>query len=59
MYKNYNVAQLTFTKETSVLILTNDMSRHVNIIAETIPSERRQTLGDSSPKLCLYLYSYF
>ena len=34
MYKDYNMTQLT---QTSVLIPTNDISRHVNNIAETIP----------------------
>lgn len=37
MYKNYNMTQLTLPMETSVLIPTNDISRHVNDIAETIP----------------------
>ena len=37
MYKDYNMAQLTLPLETSVLIPTNDISRHVNVIAETIP----------------------
>ena len=36
MYKNYNMTQLTLPMETSVLIPTNDISRHVNDIAETI-----------------------
>ena len=35
MYKNYNMTQLTLPMETSVLI-TNDISRHVNDIVETI-----------------------
>ena len=34
MYKDYNMTQLT---QTSVLIPTNDISRHVNDIIETIP----------------------
>ena len=37
MYKDYNMTQLTLPMETSVLIPTNDISRHVNVIAETIP----------------------
>ena len=37
MYKEYNMTQHTLLMETSVLILANDISRHVNDIAETIP----------------------
>ena len=37
MYKDYNKTQLTLPIETSVLIPTNDISLHVNDIAETIP----------------------
>ena len=37
MYKDYNMTQHTLPMETSVLIPTNDISRHVNDIAETIP----------------------
>ncbi len=36
MYKDYNMTQLTLPLETSVLIPTNDISRHVNDIVETI-----------------------
>ena len=36
MYKDYNMTQHTLLMETSVLIPTNDISRHVNDIAETI-----------------------
>ncbi len=36
MYKDYNMTQHTLPMETSVLIPTNDISRHVNDIAETI-----------------------
>ena len=36
MYKDYNMTQHTLLMETSVLIL-NDISRHLNDIAETIP----------------------
>ncbi|MGF7194645.1 hypothetical protein ACUXOR_002134 [Staphylococcus pasteuri] len=32
MYKDYNMTQLTLPMETSVLIPTNDMSRHVLIL---------------------------
>lgn len=34
---NYNMTHHTLLMETSVLIPTNDISRHVNDIAETIP----------------------
>lgn len=37
MYKDYNMTQHTLLMETSVLIPTNDISRHVNDIVETIP----------------------
>ena len=37
MYKDYNMTQLTLPMETSVLIPTNDMSRHANEIVETMP----------------------
>ena len=37
MYKEYNLTQHTLPMETSVLILTNDISRHVNDIIEKIP----------------------
>ena len=37
MYKDYNMTQHTLLMETSVLIPANDISRHVNYIAETIP----------------------
>ena len=40
MYKDYNMTQLTLPMETSVLILTNDISRHVNDIIETIPETK-------------------
>ena len=35
MYKNYKMTKHTLLMETSVLIPTNDISRHVNVIAET------------------------
>ncbi|WP_158171870.1 hypothetical protein [Staphylococcus epidermidis] len=37
MYKDYNVTQLTLPMKTSVFILANEISRHVNDIVETIP----------------------
>ncbi|OHQ45882.1 hypothetical protein HMPREF2566_05120 [Staphylococcus sp. HMSC070A07] len=37
MYKDYNMIQHTLLMGTSVLIPTNNISRHVNDIAETIP----------------------
>ena len=37
MYKNYKMTKHTLLMETSVLIPTNDISRHVNDIVETIP----------------------
>ena len=66
MYKNYNMTQLTLPMETSVLIPTNDMSRHVNEIVETIPEsefdEFKHHRGATSyhPKMMLkiILYAY-
>jgi len=66
MYKDYNMTQLTLPMETSVLIPTNDMSRHVNEIVETIPEsefdEFKHHLGATSchPKMMLkiILYAY-
>ena len=37
MYKDYNMTQHTLPMEISILIPTNDISRHVNDIVETIP----------------------
>ena len=37
MYKEYNMTQHTLPIESSVLIPTNNISRHVNDIVETIP----------------------
>ena len=37
MRKEYNMTQHTLPMETSVLIPTNNISRHVNDIVETIP----------------------
>ena len=40
MYKEYNMTQHTLPMESSVLIPTNNISRHVNDIAETIPDTK-------------------
>ena len=49
MYKDYNMTQLTLPIETSVLIPTNDILRHVNDIVETIPkTEYRHHCGATS-----------
>ncbi|WP_198430286.1 hypothetical protein [Staphylococcus epidermidis] len=37
MYKDYNMTQHTLLMETSVLISTNEFSRHVNDIVEKFP----------------------
>ena len=37
MYRDYNKTQLTLPMETSVLIPTNDITRYVHNIVETIP----------------------
>ena len=37
MCKKYNMTQHTLPMESSVLIPTNNISRHVNDIVETIP----------------------
>ena len=37
MYKDYNMTQHTLLMETSALIPANDISRHLNDIAEKIP----------------------
>ena len=69
MYKDYNMTQLTLPLETSVLIPTNDMPRHVNDIVETIPKtefdEFRHHRG-ATPyhlkmmlKVVLYAYTQF
>ena len=36
MHKDYNMTQLTLPKENSVIIPTNNISRHVHDIVETI-----------------------
>ena len=66
MYKDYNMTQLTLPMETSVFIPTNDISRHVNDIVETIPDtefdEFSHHRGATSyhPKMMLkvVLYAY-
>ena len=65
MYKNYNMTQLTLPMETSVLIPTNDISRHVNDIVETIPDNefdefRHHVVQLYHPKMMLkvILYAY-
>ena len=69
MYKDYNKTQLTLPMKTSVLISTNDISRHVNDIVETIPKtefdEFRHHRG-ATPyhlnmmlKIVLYAYTQF
>ena len=66
MYKNYKMTKHTLLMETSVLIPTNDISRHVNDIIETIPEtefdEFRHHRGATSyhPKMMLkvVLYAY-
>ena len=37
MYKDYSMNQFTLPMETSILIPTNNISRYVNEIVETIP----------------------
>ncbi|OAY95539.1 transposase [Staphylococcus epidermidis] len=64
MYKEYNLTQHTLPMETSVLIPTNDISRHVNDIVETIPDtefdEFRHHRGATSyhPKMRLKVVVY-
>nr|ANW07999.1 orf1 of transposase 1272 [Staphylococcus lugdunensis] len=66
MYKDYNMTQLTLPMETSILIPTNDISRYVNEIVETIPDnefdEFKHHRGATSyhPKMMLkvILYAY-
>ena len=45
MYKDYNMTQHTLLMETSALIPANDISRHVNDIAETIPDTEFDEFG--------------
>ena len=63
MYKDYNMTQLTLPMETSVLIPTNDISRHVNDIVETILETEFRHHRDAisyHPKIMLkvVLYAY-
>ena len=63
MYKDYNMTQLTLPMETSVLIPTNDISRHVNDIVETILETEFRHHRDAisyHPKMMLkvVLYAY-
>ena len=66
MYKNYNMTQLTLTNGNFSSYPTNDISRHVNDIVETIPDnefdEFRHHRGATSyhPKMMLkvILYAY-
>ena len=47
MYKDYNMTQLTLPMETSVLIPTNDISRHVNDLSLIHISEPTRRLSRS------------
>ncbi|EJE00168.1 transposase [Staphylococcus epidermidis] len=66
MNKDYNMTQYTLLMETSIHIPTNNISRHVNDIVETIPDtefdEFRHHRGATSyhPKMMLkvVLYAY-
>ena len=63
MYKDYNKTQLTLPMESSVLIPTNDISRHVNDIVETISETEFRHHRDAisyHPKTILkvVLYAY-
>ena len=60
MYKDYNMAQLILPMETSVLIPTNDISRHVNDIVEIPKTEFRHHRGATSyyPKMMLKVVQY-
>ncbi|OFJ59304.1 transposase [Staphylococcus sp. HMSC073C02] len=63
MYRDYNKTQLTLPMETSVLIPTNNISRYVHDIVETIlETEFRHHRGGISyhPKMMLkvVLYAY-
>lgn len=62
MYKGYNMTQHMLTMETSVLIPTNDMPRHVNEIVETIlHNEFKHHRGATSyhPIFLLYFIKHF
>ncbi len=66
MYKDYNMTQLTLPMETSVLIPTNDMSRHVTETVEITPENefdefkhyRSATSYQPKMMLKLILYAY-
>ena len=61
MYKDYNMTQLTLPMETSVLIPTNDISRHVNDIETILETEFHHRDAISyHPKIMLkvVLYAY-
>ena len=59
MYKDYNMTQLTLPMETSVLIPTNDISRHVNDIIETIPeTEFDEFICPNNKRLGFKRYAY-
>ncbi|SFG64710.1 hypothetical protein SAMN04487862_1083 [Staphylococcus epidermidis] len=64
MNKDYNMTQYTLLMETSIHIPTNNISRHVNDIVETIPDtefdEFRHHRGATSyhPKMMLKVVLY-
>ncbi len=63
MYRDYNKTQLTLPMETSVLIPTNDITRYVHNIVETILETEIRHHRDSTsyhPKMMLkvVLYAY-
>ena len=43
MYKDYSMNQFTLPMETSILIPTNNISRYLNEIVETIPDNEFKT----------------
>ena len=59
MYKDYNMTQHTLLMETSVLISTNDISRHVNDIVETNPeTEFDEFICSNNQRLGFKRYDY-
>ena len=63
MYRDYNKTQLTLPMETSVLIPTNDITRYVHNIVETILETEFRHHRDAisyHPKMMLkvVLYAY-
>ena len=59
MYKDYNMTQLTLPMETSVLIPTNNISRHVNDIVETNPkTEFDEFICPNNQRLEFKRYAY-